>query len=501
VCVGLGVGVLLLASARTVLTPAVPVRVSPVVFDRAADAPPTNEPGSGTARTPRSTVSVQGPGWLEADPFWVAATALADGVVDGVLVLEGARVEKGQPVATLVKADAELALARADADLAAAEAELAVARADLAAAQTEWDNPVERERAVGVTHAALAETQAELSQLPALIGAEQATVERLREEHARAKQALLAGAANDIEVIILEKRAEAQEATARALRERQPILEAQRDRLMSEARAAERHAELRTAERRALDAATAQLARAEAATMQARAARDEAALRLERMTVRAPITGFVQRRLKAPGDKVMLAMDDPMSAHILHLYDPVRLQVRVDVPLADARHVFVGQRCEVVVDVLPDTTFVGEVTRITHEADLQKNTLQVKVRVVDPSPLLKPEMLTRVKFLPEGAPRGAAPGNSGADARDRPSVLVPGAVIVEAPTGAFVWAVRDRRGGRGVARRVPVTVISRENEWAQVSGELFPGDLLAVDHDSLAPGRTVAVKPAERGRS
>ncbi|MCA9277390.1 MAG: efflux RND transporter periplasmic adaptor subunit, partial [Phycisphaerales bacterium] len=154
----------------------------------------------------------------------------------------------------------------------------------------------------------------------------------------------------------------------------------------------------------------------EAEVGQARAARDEAQLRLDRMQVVAPIDGVVMLRLVAPGDKRMVAMDDPRSAQVALLYDPGQLQVRVDVPLADASHLFLGQACEVVVDVLPDTTFAGEVIIITHEADLQKNTLEVKVLVVDPAAALRPEMLTRVRFLPEYAePRdGDAGGGAGA---------------------------------------------------------------------------------------
>ena len=87
------------------------------------------------------------------------------------------------------------------------------------------------------------------------------------------------------------------------------------------------------------------------------------------------MAGNVLRRLKGPGDKVMLGMDDPHSSHVVHLYDPGALQVRVDVPLADAAQVGVGQACEVVVDILPDEIFAGEVTRVTHEADLQKEHL------------------------------------------------------------------------------------------------------------------------------
>jgi multidrug efflux pump subunit AcrA (membrane-fusion protein) len=234
---------------------------------------------------------------------------------------------------------------------------------------------------------------------------------------------------------------------------------------------------------------------------QARVRRDEGQLRLDRMVIRAPISGFVQRRLKVPGDKIMLAMDDPYSAHLAHLYDPQRLQVRVDVPLADAAGIFVGQSCEVVVEILPHVTFTGEVTRITHEADLQKNTLQVKVRVIDPSPLLKPEMLTRVKFLPRGGGSRA-----GADVPTAgPAFLVATECLTrEAGTsGATVWAIRDRRGRRGTCVLIDVVVEAEADGWATIRGELAPGDLVAVAGVALRPGQPVRMRSsgAEGGAS
>ena len=42
---------------------------------------------------PSSRRTVQAPGWIEPDPFPTAVTALADGVVARVLVLEGQSVE------------------------------------------------------------------------------------------------------------------------------------------------------------------------------------------------------------------------------------------------------------------------------------------------------------------------------------------------------------------------------------------------------------------------
>jgi len=479
--VAIGVGALFLVSAAPSLRPAPRVTVSPVVFERsgAESAEATSQP---------SRPSVQAPGWLEADPYYVACTALADGVVEEMLVLEGERVEKGQVVARLVPDDAELALARAEAELALRRAELRQAEADRRAAQTDWDHPVERERAVDASTAALAEVEAELAQLPHLIAAAEATYQGLREELDLVLESFEVEAASDIEITVRTKEVESQRATVEAIRKRGPILEAKRERLVAERRAAERHAELRIMERQALDRAIASEAAARAMVERAVAARDEAQLRLDRMTIESPIDGLVQRRIKVPGDKVMLGMDEEHSAHLLHLYDPSSIQVRVDVPLADAAHIGVGQRCEVVVDVLPDRTFEGEVTRITHEADLQKNTLQVKVRVIDPEPILKPEMLTRVKFL--GDP-GVA--DSGDDPDTSSRVLVPEDAIRSGEGRSWVWVVRARRQDRGVASIVPVETLSREDGWVGVRAELRPGDLLAVGDVDLAEGRRVRV--------
>ena len=53
---------------------------------------------------------VQAPGWVEAEPYSVYAGALAEGVVQEILVLEGDRVTKGQAVARLVPDEAQIVL-------------------------------------------------------------------------------------------------------------------------------------------------------------------------------------------------------------------------------------------------------------------------------------------------------------------------------------------------------------------------------------------------------
>ncbi|MFG0306749.1 MAG: efflux RND transporter periplasmic adaptor subunit [Phycisphaerales bacterium JB040] len=471
-------------TALPLMTPAREVGVVQAVFVRAESTQAPADPERGR----NSTQTVQAPGWLEAEPYTVACTALADGVVESIEVLEGDRVERGDVIARLVAEDSELRLRVAEAELASARASLRASETEREAATRTWDEPVELERAVAAGRAGVAESEAELAQLPSLVEAASATLRRLEEEASRATESRDQGAATELEVIIARQREAAQRAEVRALEARKPLLEARVARLRSDLVAAERSLELRIEDRRRLDASEAAVASAQAAVARAEARRAEAALELDRMTVRAPISGYVQRRLKAPGDKVIRMMDSPHSAHVVHLYDPEQLRVRVDVPLADASHVSVGQACEVVVEVLPDRVFRGEVLRTTHEADLQKNTLEIQVKVHDPDPILRPEMLTRVKFLPSSG-RDGPPTRP--DDRDGMEALVPEDAIQQHAGEPVVWLVTQRRGGRGSLARSPVSVIRSEDGWSHVRGTVRPGDLIAVGLDRPRAGERV----------
>ncbi|HMQ14353.1 MAG TPA: efflux RND transporter periplasmic adaptor subunit [Phycisphaerae bacterium] len=463
-------------TAADVLLPAAAVRVAPVV-------PRAGESAAGAP----ASVAVQAPGWVEADPFYTGVSALTDGVVREVLVLEGARVEAGQVVARLVDDDARLGLAQAEAMLAERQADLAEAEARAREAQMEWDHPIERERKVAEARAALDERRAELAAWPAELAREEADAVYLLADFERI-QALHAGQqASDIELIKARQAYEAQAAAVKVKRQRETILKAQIAGLEAERLAATRNLELRIPETRALAAARALVARAVAAVEAARVRRDEAALRLVRMEVHSPAAGLVMTRLVQPGSKVMLNADDPASAQIVRLYDPARLQARVDVPLVDAAKVHVGQRAEIVVDVLPNRTFTGRVTRIVHEADVQKNTLQVKVVIDDPAAEIKPEMLARARFLAEAAGGGAAPAGDGT------ALFAPESAF-RRDEGGQAWAWLADRAAR-VARRTPVVLGGqRAAGWMEVAQGLRPGDMVIVDApQGLADGGRIRI--------
>jgi RND family efflux transporter MFP subunit len=470
-------------AARDALRPARAVRVVPVVVRTVQETSP------GDSAAP-AAATVQAPGWVEPDPFPISVSALTDGVVKEVLVVEGEAVKAGQVVARMVDDDAKLALDRAEADLVAREGERDAAAAALAAAQRDWDNPVERVRAAQTAEAMLAQASAELERLPIDIEAEQARLDELADLLRRTEANVARNAVGEGELVQVRLRTKAQQATLSSTKAKRPLLAAKVRQQEAELAAAKEAATLRVTERKALDQAKALLRQSEAAVRQAAAVRGEARLRLERMNVRSPSDGVVMTRHVEPGSKLMISGDDMRSAHAVRLYDPRKLQVRVDVPVADASRVGVGQEAKVVVGVLPDRTFTGVVTRAVHEADIQRNTVQFKVAIKDPSPELKPEMLARVRFSPARA--GTAADGGGAAASQH--VFAPEQLLQrDGPTGpARAWAV-DKGRGTASLRAVELGE-TRADGWVSVRSGLQPGDVvISGDTTGLKDGTRVRV--------
>ncbi len=188
------------------------------------------------------------------------------------------------------------------------------------------------------------------------------------------------------------------------------------------------------------------------------------------------------QRLVEPGSKLAFMMDPEHSAHVVRLYDPKKLQVRVDIPLADAAKVGVGQKAKIVVGVLPDRTFDGEITRVVHEADIQKNTLQVKVAITDPTIDLKPEMLARIRFL--------STGKSGATTKPAQLVFAPENLLQKDGDRTTVWIA-----ARGLAEQRTVEPgASKQGGWVSITSGLQPGEqLIASDVASLHDGARIRV--------
>ena len=174
---------------------------------------------------------------------------------------------------------------------------------------------------------------------------------------------------------------------------------------------------------------------------------------------------------------------------VVTLYQPDRLQVRVDVRFSDLPQVAVGQTVQINNPVLAKP-LLGRVLLISSIADIQKNTLEVKVVIDEPPSLFKPEMLVYITFLSTASSTG---GSSGVD---QPRNFVPRALVRSDAEGNYVW-LADQASGR--VRRVGVTMgVGAPGGLVEVTGNLSMGSrVVAGGGDGLVDGQRIRVAGEE----
>lgn len=408
---------------------------------------PTRAQGAATARSASSKQAlVQASGWVEPDPFAVHVAALTGGVVSEVLVQESDVLEVGDPVALMVDDDARIALDARRAELGLAEAELSKALAESTIAHERFDAALEVTEALQVARAN-ATGSAAAAQLRAAAVAEGEATLRLAEDELIVQRALEdAGQAGIRQIEIAEAEIEQARAKLAGLRADAAEAVAAEESAKAKLVRAERDMELRFDDRLALQLGDALLAHAGADVRKAEAALEQAELRMTRMRVTSPVAGVVLQRLTQPG---MVLSVETVGHAVCSVYDPSSLRVRVDVPQADVVRLFTGQRAEIVTQYR-DEPYGGEVIRMLQMADIQKVTLQVHVRILDPDEHIKPEMLCQVRFFGGGendSQGGKAPSSGAPELVDL--LLVPSSL---AESGR-VW-VFDPVGESAAARAV-----------------------------------------------
>ncbi|MDB5337962.1 MAG: efflux transporter, family, subunit [Planctomycetaceae bacterium] len=460
-------------SLRDSLVSSIPVTVVPVL---------TTTSTSVAADTPLFRAA----GWIEPRPTPVFVSALNEGIVDRLLVVEGQEVEAGKPVALLVRRDAEIAVEQAQADVSLQQANLESAAAHRDAARIYWREPVERQAALAEAQAILAKVETELSRVPAAIRSAEAKLVQARKEldvKTRSQDAV-AGISVDrarVDVEVATALIEELQAQRKALLNEVTALKNRRDVLS-------RQLELKVEEERKLKDADAQHQAATARLKQVQAALDSAQLRLERTVVKAPITGKVLALVAKPGSRLMgidrAALMD--ASTVISMYDPHQLQVRADVRLENVPQVLIGQPVHIETPAVPQM-FRGRVLAMTSSTDIQKNTLQVKVAIDNPPAVLKPDMLVEATFLAVALPQ------KGTLASQRLRLMIPAELVDRSAEQTTVW-VAD--AAARVARHKTVQLGSPlPDGMIEVTSGLSVGDrLIAGGRESMVPNCRIIVR-------
>lgn len=425
-------------------------------------------------------------GWIEPRPTSIRVAALASGVVEKLLVVEDQEVSAGEPVAELVKEDAELAYQAAVANRELAEAELEKAAASLVAAKTRHQQPVHLEAEVARAQASLAKVGTMLKNLKYETERAESKLELAERNHQRNLQA--GDSVSQFEIDTTESALETAKATVEELKERETSLKAEERALTSQVRATTTQLQLLADEIQAKDEAVAIVNAAKAKVAQQRVKEAEAKLRLSRMTIRAPVAGRIYQLIGLPGARVgegiMTAMKSHDGSSVVTMYQPAKLQIRVDVRFEDIPKVSLNQTVKINNPALTEP-IEGKVLFISSEADIQKNTLQVKVSIEVPPSFFKPEMLVDVTFL-------APPTKPSDEVSQATKIFVARKFLFSSEDGDFVW-VADRSEKR--ARKVFVTKGRPSGPLVEiVKGLSIDARVISTGHENLRHGDRISIQ-------
>ena len=137
---------------------------------------------------------------------------------------------------------------------------------------------------------------------------------------------------------------------------------------------------------------------------QAQGTVDYAQTQLDNTVIRAPISGTILERNVEKGEFVTTGFvgDKGAKGYVVSLADLNDLQVELDISQNDFAKLGPRQAGIVTTDAYPDRKYKGYIEEIAPEANRQKATVQVKVKIAEPDDYLRPEMNASVAFVSNG---------------------------------------------------------------------------------------------------
>src|SRR5713226_1344082 len=217
-----------------------------------------------------------------------------------------------------------------------------------------------------------------------------------------------------------------------------------------------------------LDDAENQLSVAEAELNKAIGAIDFAKFNVTQTVITSPISGVVLQKYRELGDTITAFGQSPGgggATDIAQLADLSDMRCEVDINESDIAKVTMGTPATVIPDAYPDNPFPAQVVKIYPEADRQKGTVKVEVKILQPDlKIIKPEMSAKVTFQSIMTQKAAAP-----------MVLVPKKAIVTEGNANSVWVVRG-----DTAHSIPIVLGREFQDGVEVRSGLSGGETVIV---------------------
>src|SRR5262245_41648428 len=192
---------------------------------------------------------------------------------------------------------------------------------------------------------------------------------------------------------------------------------------------------------------------------------------LANSVIRAPISGTILERNVEKGEFVTTGFvgDRGAKGYVVSIADLRDLEVELDISQNDFAKVGQAHSAIVRLEAYPERKYQAWINQISPEANRQKATIQVKVKILKPDEFMRPDMSANVAFA----------------ARDSTQTEQPKSSSVEVPASAeregTVFVAAD-----GIARRRQITEL--------IGGE----DVVLTPIEKMREGMRVKIKERER---
>jgi len=413
-------------------------------------------------------------GWVEpAFPCPVEVSALASGRIEKLNVVESSIVEKGQTIAVLYKKDFKDEVARAEAELRIAKARFEKLTSGFRPEEVEQARASLQQVQANLMRLEAGYRKEEVEKAKALLAEAKAQESNASEIWERSRQLYEKGAISKEEFDNSKSDYESSIARAASVSEALKLLESgyrKEDIEQARAKAAEASQKLKLLES---GYRKEEIDEAKALVEKAAAAFELASSKLGYADVKAPVSGRILELYARQGDYITAG-----KSAIVSIYNPADLQVRVDIRQENVSKMGLGQPARIMTDARKNEPYEGEIIRIDPKANLARDTVRAKVRIIEPDEFLYPEMTATVDFLSETKKEG------------KPKLLMPREAIFSEGGGSYVFVIEG-----GVARKTAVMLGEDEGGYAEVVSGVGEGSFVAVsDIGSLKDGQRIGVK-------
>jgi HlyD family secretion protein len=193
---------------------------------------------------------------------------------------------------------------------------------------------------------------------------------------------------------------------------------------------------------------------------------------LQNTVIRAPINGTILERNVEKGEFVTTGFvgDKGAKGYVVSIADLNDLKVEIDINQNDFAKLGPKQKGIVTTDAFPDRKYDGAIDEVSPEANRQKATVQVKVKILHPDQYLRPEMNASVAFVSDAkpVPKGEV---------QKPSVVVP----MSAVRSGSVFVISNGRAVKRSVKTGATSTLAGGGQAVHIDDGLIGGEDLIVN--------------------